>query len=344
MKTGKTVALSVCILVLLGLAGAAIYFYWGQQLRGFLFYTESEQPTTISGRVTAADDGPVAGVILIELGRLYGQNYRFGGVIDENGMFSVEVDGGGDYGIHIYATGYIYLPLSMHVEAGKDNENSFSLPPNPAEKHGPDISEVVFDTQGRKTIIRLTVNDPDNDLSHQVLGVNAETQEGFIFSPPEFVFPWTKKYPNGVYTLEYDSPDGETNRENWFFVAADNRCYNSPVIKHPFNKDSFIAAHARGKKDKEGSKKETSGLSGVALGRKTYESNCAVCHYADKTGTKVGPGLKGIFQMEKMPVQGKPVNEETIRNQIVNGGKDMPPYAHIKGENLSALIAYLKTL
>src|SRR5438309_1385739 len=36
--------------------------------------------------------------------------------------------------------------------------------------------------------------------------------------------------------------------------------------------------------------------------------NCAVCHNADSTETKIGPGLKGLFKREKL-VNGKPVNE-----------------------------------
>jgi len=72
--------------------------------------------------------------------------------------------------------------------------------------------------------------------------------------------------------------------------------------------------------------------------------NCAVCHNADSTDTKVGPGLKGLFKRDKL-VNGKPVNEDNVKALITEGSGAMPPFGDsISAEDKSNIIAYLKTL
>ena len=308
------------------------------------------QGTYISGRVSAADDGPITGLVLIEKGRLYGKNFRYGGLIDSDGRFSVKVDGGGGYGLHLYATGYIYFPLSIEVINGQDNRSTYSLPPNPAADEGPIVADVRFKNTGDETLISLSVSDPDDNLSHQVLAVNTATGEGLRLKPPTFVFPWTKNYPEGIYTLKYSlaGKDGkkEVNPENWYFVAADNRCYTSPIMAHPFTQESVLVARTTTTRDGSYSKEEAASVreDPPASGEKVYRNNCSICHYADTTKTKVGPGLKGIFGLKTSPVQGFPVNEENIRNQILKGSAGMPPYGYLSERQVDALIEYLKTL
>ncbi|MCK5353311.1 hypothetical protein KAJ77_12045, partial [bacterium] len=48
--------------------------------------------TLISGTVRAADGGSLNGLVMIEKGRLYGKNFRYGSLV-QNGRFSVRVDG-----------------------------------------------------------------------------------------------------------------------------------------------------------------------------------------------------------------------------------------------------------
>ncbi len=299
----------------------------------------------------AADGGSLAGVILIEKGRLYGKKYKYGGVVDEKGRFSVKVPKGGDYGLHFYATGYIYFPIGVNVNAGKDNQFTFTLPPNAAVKDAPVISKVRFEPiegKPKQMAIKLLVHDPNQNLSHQVLGANIRTQEGFIFSPPKFVAPWTRDYPNGIYTLTYDTGGRVFDPQEWYFVAADNRCYNSPVLRHPFNAEGVVTARVRKKPEPLTTPDRPS--KGVdeeqlkELGRKVYGSNCIICHYADSKKTKVGPGLKGLFKERLTPVKKVAVTEENILIQIQKGSEQMPPYAHISGDSLRALLAYLKSL
>jgi len=310
---------------------------------------QADQKTRLSGRMEAADNGPLAGVIMIEKGRLYGKNYQYGGMVDENGGFSVAVDEGGSYGLHFYATGYIYHPIGVEVKSGVDNTFSFKLPPNKAVKDAPVISQVQLEPEPGKAdsvLFKVTVADPNNDLSHQVLAANVRTQEAFILSPPSFVFPWTRNYPNGVYTMTYKTGEAPFNPEEWVLVAADNRCYNSPVLRHPFTEKGVVPAKAAAAAPPPTPPKTEAAEAGflVAQGRQIFQDNCSPCHHPDSKKKKVGPGLKGLFQRQLTPARKVPVTEANIKKQIQQGSGIMPSFSHITGDALNALIGYLKSL
>jgi cytochrome c2 len=81
----------------------------------------------------------------------------------------------------------------------------------------------------------------------------------------------------------------------------------------------------------------------AAKGKEVFDQ-CSVCHNADSTETKVGPGLKGLFKMDKL-VNGKPVTEANVREMINTGGNGMPAYSdQLSDQDKNDLIAYLKTL
>jgi cytochrome c len=81
----------------------------------------------------------------------------------------------------------------------------------------------------------------------------------------------------------------------------------------------------------------------AAKGKEVFEQ-CAVCHNADSTEKKMGPGLKGLFKHEKLN-NGKPVNEANVKAVINAGGNGMPAYADMLSDAERAdVIAYLKTL
>ncbi len=85
------------------------------------------------------------------------------------------------------------------------------------------------------------------------------------------------------------------------------------------------------------------GKGDAGKGKAVFEQ-CAVCHNADSTDKKMGPGLKGIFKRAKL-ASGKPVNESNIRATIDAGGNGMPPYKEmLSDQEKDNLIAYLKTL
>lgn len=74
-------------------------------------------------------------------------------------------------------------------------------------------------------------------------------------------------------------------------------------------------------------------------------AGCAQCHFVDSRKTKVGPGLKGLFKGDKLPVSGRKVTEENVKKQLTTPYKDMPSFAdRLTEEQGDQLISYLKTL
>jgi len=307
-----------------------------------------KKSTRITGRAVSANGAPLTGLIAIETGRLYSKEYKYGGLIDKEGRFNVTVPGGGDYGIHIYATGHIYFPVGVTVKEGEDNHFNFRSPPNEAVNDAPLITSIRYirgDNEKKPVIFKVTVEDPNNILSYQVLGVNVKTGEAFRLSPPEALLPWTKNYPNGEYSLTYVLKGKTFNPRDWYFVAANNRCYTSPILGYPFTDKGVLKVDLSAPPvTLEGEMKRRGSMDKVAEGKEVFDNNCTICHYRDKEKTKVGPGLKGLFKRKLTPKRKLPLTEKTIRTQIQKGGIAMPPYSHIKGEDLDALLEYLKTL
>lgn len=81
----------------------------------------------------------------------------------------------------------------------------------------------------------------------------------------------------------------------------------------------------------------------AAKGKDVFEQ-CAVCHNADSTEKKMGPGLKGLYKKAKL-VNGKAVSDASVKALIDAGGNGMPAYADMLSDaERGDLIAYLKTL
>ena len=90
--------------------------------------------------------------------------------------------------------------------------------------------------------------------------------------------------------------------------------------------------------------KESVDTAAVARGEKLFQQKCASCHFADSTKPKFGPGLKGLFDGEKMPASGRPVSAENIRHQLRSPINQMPAFDQLEEKQVQALIDYLKTL
>jgi mono/diheme cytochrome c family protein len=75
-----------------------------------------------------------------------------------------------------------------------------------------------------------------------------------------------------------------------------------------------------------------------------FQKHCAGCHYSDKTETKMGPGLKGLFRLDKLPVSGKPVTEANVVDQLTSPVGDMPSFPELTDEEKKALVGYLRAL
>jgi cytochrome c len=79
-------------------------------------------------------------------------------------------------------------------------------------------------------------------------------------------------------------------------------------------------------------------------GKATFDSKCAVCHSADTTDKKIGPGLKGLYARGTL-ADGSKVTDESVTERIQNGKVPMPPFKDtLKPEEIQQLVEYLKTL
>lgn len=82
----------------------------------------------------------------------------------------------------------------------------------------------------------------------------------------------------------------------------------------------------------------------AAKGKEVFDQ-CSVCHNADSTEKKMGPGLKGMYKKSKMDSTGKPVTDANVLQKINEGGNGMPAYKDMLNDTEKAdLLAYLKTL
>lgn len=80
-------------------------------------------------------------------------------------------------------------------------------------------------------------------------------------------------------------------------------------------------------------------------GQRLFSAVCGVCHRADSNEPLNGPGLKGLFKREYMPVSGLKMSEQQVRETIKHGRKNMPPLGGVMNDQqLNDIIAYLKTL
>jgi cytochrome c2 len=82
----------------------------------------------------------------------------------------------------------------------------------------------------------------------------------------------------------------------------------------------------------------------IDLGRESFGRHCASCHNADSEESKLGPGLKGMFQKDRLPASGRPVTEENLRQQLAAPYRSMPAFGHLPEREVADLIAYLKSL
>jgi mono/diheme cytochrome c family protein len=79
-----------------------------------------------------------------------------------------------------------------------------------------------------------------------------------------------------------------------------------------------------------------------ARGAQVFRQKCARCHYPTTTHPLNGPGLQAITKESSMP-SGAPPTDERLTNVILHG-RNMMPATQLSDDQLSDLLAYLRTL
>ncbi len=195
------------------------------------------QPTIIAGTVKNKAGQPLPGLALLEKGEIHGNVWDRGALVDAAGRFRIEVASGGRYGLHVYASGYLYAPNAIQVTAGKTLEVDVVLVPEPTRANDPVIRRVGFfpweERQGTVSFVKLEVTDPNGDLGPQVLAFNAATGRAYAMDPPRRMRDLKANFPNGVYQLQLDTPAGPLNPREWHFAVADHQCNTTDILSFP---------------------------------------------------------------------------------------------------------------
>jgi mono/diheme cytochrome c family protein len=90
------------------------------------------------------------------------------------------------------------------------------------------------------------------------------------------------------------------------------------------------------------SKPESQWTAEEARGAAVYRVKCGKCHYPTNTHPLNGPGLQAITKVKAMP-SGAPPTDERMTYVILHG-RNMMPATQLTDDQLSDLLAYLRTL
>ncbi len=201
------------------------------------FTAVGETGTVIHGTVKSKQGQPLPGLALLEQGEIHNNVWDRGVLVAASGRFTIELPEGGRYGLHVYASGYIYSPQAVRVETGRTLEVSVTLVPEPTRANDPVIKRAGFfpweARQGRITFVKLDVADPNDDLGPQVMAFNAATGRVYAMDPPRGVRDLKANFPQGVYQLEVDTSKAPVNPRDWHFVVADHQCHTTDILSFP---------------------------------------------------------------------------------------------------------------
>jgi len=189
--------------------------------------------TYVSGTVATANGRVVAsGAVALEKGELHNNAFQAGGAVGADGSFKIPLPSGGPWGLHVYSEKYIYFPLQIQVEEGRNNEVPVVLPVDATTADDPRISNIRFKKKSDKVIQWvMQVSDPNHNLGPQMLAIDTQGFKAYRLLPREGDLKnWKASFPEG----EYVSPDialenGEVDSAAWLFVVADHQCSNGVV-------------------------------------------------------------------------------------------------------------------
>jgi mono/diheme cytochrome c family protein len=82
-----------------------------------------------------------------------------------------------------------------------------------------------------------------------------------------------------------------------------------------------------------------------AEGRRLYDNYCDRCHEPYSSRGKKGPGLKGVFKQQYLPLSGLPANDQRLTDIIKFGRAKMEGFGQVMtDQQIKDLLAYLHTL
>jgi mono/diheme cytochrome c family protein len=80
-------------------------------------------------------------------------------------------------------------------------------------------------------------------------------------------------------------------------------------------------------------------------GRRIYDNYCDRCHAPYSSRGRQGPGMKGVFQRQYLPLSGMPANDDRVSDIVRLGRNKMPGYSQVLNQQqITDLLAYLHTL
>lgn len=203
-------------------------------LLALAFPLDASATTVIAGVVRTQSGQPLAGLALLEKGEIHNNRWDRGALVDAAGRFRIEIAEGGQYGLHVYASGYIYKPEAVRVETGRMLEVQVVLVPEPTRANDPVVKRIGFVSSDKsKTTVEMEVADPNGDLGPQVLAFNATTGRTFAMRPPRWVWSLKSNYPNGVYQLDVDPSEPPFEPRHWHFTVADHKCNTADILSFP---------------------------------------------------------------------------------------------------------------
>ena len=82
-----------------------------------------------------------------------------------------------------------------------------------------------------------------------------------------------------------------------------------------------------------------------AAGRRVYDQYCDRCHAPYSSRGKQGPGMKGVFKKQYLPLSGMPANDDRVSEIIKLGRSKMPGFAQVLDQQqVEDMLAYMHTL
>lgn len=242
------VRILVSLIVLPLLSGCAYLQYVGLFPSTGAVEDSPSGKTIVTGVMVNQDGTPLSGIVMLEEGKLFRGKFRRGGIADSSGRFAVELPGGGQWGLHGYADGYIYHPEAIAVEPGKITRYRWVLAADKNPLDNPVIRRITLTpipAPGVTVTITLDAFDPQLRLSEQILALNARTGDALVMEPPEQPR-WGrplegKLYPNGVYRATYGPLPSGSDVNDWIFVLANEDCSISRITRAPFDQAESAA-------------------------------------------------------------------------------------------------------